>query len=191
MNLKDNAHAWWMQALLGQQSAAHPIFGRKVRVDVQGDVVILTGSVDTADEVEQIEREARSIDTVKNVINHVSVDGPKQTYHMQTVLAVFRDENAAELARRAMASWTFHDEEPAELFCRREDAERYLADRAAAAHVKREDIESYLRALECGKVLVIDRVPEDDALRLVSALEGTHAEAVRTLPPEPDTAERY
>jgi hypothetical protein len=32
----------------------------------------------------------------------------------------------------------------------------------------------------------MDRVPEDDVFQIVSALEGTPAESILTLPPEPE-----
>jgi hypothetical protein len=51
-------------------------------------------------------------------------------------------------------------------------------------------VRRYIELIERGKVLLIDRVPEDDALRVVSAFEGTPAELVQTLPPEPEAAEK-
>jgi hypothetical protein len=42
--------------------------------------------------------------------------------------------------------------------------------------------EAFSKVLSDGKVLVADRVPEDDALRIISALEGSLATGIETLP---------
>jgi hypothetical protein len=77
-----------------------------------------------------------------------------------------------------------HESEPPDVYCRREDAEPALIAWARAAHAPDTVVKPYLDALERGKVLLADRVSEDDCLRIISALEGTRAEMVRTLPPE-------
>jgi hypothetical protein len=66
-----------------------------------------------------------------------------------------------------------------------EQARPYLQERARRAEIPEDAVERYLKELEEGKVLLVDRVPEDEALRVISALEGTAAQSVRTLPPEP------
>ncbi len=189
MGIKAEARNWWISTLLGQGAAAHPVFGRDVQVDVDGDVVTLTGSVETEEERQEFEREAYAIDIVRDVVNRVAVSGSPAPYHRQTVLAIFADEDAARLAQQAASSWTYHDDEPAAVFCRREEAQQHLIEQALAADLSPEDVQSYLAALDGGKVLLGDSVPEDDALRIVSALEGTRAESIRTLPPEPAAIE--
>ncbi|MBV9280162.1 MAG: hypothetical protein JOZ41_08795, partial [Chloroflexi bacterium] len=65
-----------------------------------------------------------------------------------------------------------------------------LEERARAAEVAIEDVQRYLDVVERGKVLLVDRVREEEAFRVISALQGTDAESVHTLPPEPDTLVR-
>lgn len=189
MALDDEIRDWWQETLLGQKSSAHPVFGSAIDVQVDGDVVTLTGTVQTTAEVEEIEREVQSLDLVRTVVNHLTALESGQSYRMQTVLALFPNEQSAMIARQATSAWTFHDDEPAEVFRRREDAESALEHWAAAARVPLSVVEPYLEALDQGKVLLADRVPEDDCLRIISALEGTFADMVRTLPPEPDGEE--
>ncbi len=185
MNLNQEAREWWLRALLGQTKSAHPIFGRGIRVSVDGRVVTLTGVVGSPDEAQQAEQEALAVDMVEQVINHLRVVGESETYHRQTVLAVFPDCRSAQVAQQAMVAWTFHDDQPPELFERAEDARPYLLDLTRKAHVPEDAVNGYLRAMQKDGVLVVDTVPEDDALRIISALEGTHAQKVGTLPPEP------
>lgn len=189
MALTDEVRQWWQRTLLEQQQSTHPIFGSNVHVTVDGDTVTLTGSVEHPDDIAQVEQEAHQIDTVKNVANHLTATEGRDAFHRQTVLAMFPDLDTARLARRAMASWTMYDDGEAEMYERRDAAERPLREAAEAARIEETAVAGYLAALEGGKVLVMDRVSEDDALRLVSALEGTHAEMIRTLPPEPEAVE--
>lgn len=184
-----NAREWWVAALLDQQTSAHPIFGNSIRVAVDDDVVTLTGTVTSKDDAEQLEREALAIDTVAHVVNRLTVPDEPLKYHAQTVLALFPDVDAAKLAQQAISNWTLHEDNPAELFERATDAQDFLRERAHAAGLDADQIDQYLHALDAGKVLVVDSVPEDDALRLISALEGSRAELVRTFPPEPKTVE--
>jgi osmotically-inducible protein OsmY len=77
---------WWTQTLLNQAASAHPIFGRDLQAQVEGDVITLTGRVERGT-ARGIEAEARSIDYVHHVVNNLVVapqyDAP---YHMQTVI---------------------------------------------------------------------------------------------------------
>jgi hypothetical protein len=186
MAVTDDLRAWWQQTLLGQQSSAHPVFGSGIHVQVDGDAVTHTGTVQTAEEIEEAEREVKALALVKTVVNHLSAAQSSDTYRMQTVLAVFPSENAAEIARQATTAWTVRDDAPPDVFLNRAEAERGLKPWVAAARVPESVLDPYLEALEDGKVMLADRVPEDDCLRIVSALEGTNAEMLRTLPPEPE-----
>ncbi len=188
MSDKTNTRDWWVNALLGKESSPHPIFGSRIKVKADGDTVVLSGIVGTADEREDIEREVRSIDVVKTVVNHLQVSTPRETFHRQTVLALFPDPDTAHLAKQAMSSWTIHEGE-SELFDQRAAAERYLAGRARNAAIEFNDVKGYLDGVDKGKVLMADTVSEDDALRLIAGLEGSRAECIRTLPPEPESTQ--
>lgn len=187
--MENTIRSWWTSALLGEQGSAHPVFGERVQVSVDGDVVTLTGTVDSADEAEQLEREARSLDYVATVVNRLSVDADPTRYHLQAVLAVFPDKEHAELAHNAVSTWTLHKDEEPRILENDERGNQTLFRRARAAGLKDEDVDPYARALRDGKVIFLDRVPEDDALRVISALEGSCAEWIRTLPPEPAASE--
>ena len=181
---------WWVKALLGEELSAHPVFNRDVRVDVDGDVVTLTGEVETADEREEIEREARSLGLVRSVVNRLRVVGEREPQRLQTIIAVFSSRRAGQLARQMVSSWKLHDERSPDLLVDEPEARACLEERAQAAQVPADDIQRYLKLLEQGKPLLVDRVPEEDAFRVISALQGTDAESIHTLPPEPDTLVR-
>ena len=180
---------WWTKTLLGEQHAAHPLFSNGVKVDVDGGVVTLTGTVSSVDEAMQLEREAHSLDTVQTVVNRLRVSDGHPPYHMQTVVALFPDSDTARLACQALDDAKFHDAGPPTLIDSRRTAREILSRRAQAAHISRDAIKAHVAAVKGGKVLLVDRVPEDDALRVISQLEGSQAESIKTLPPEPDVTE--
>jgi osmotically-inducible protein OsmY len=188
MVAKDEVQKWWTEALLGQQVSAHPVFGAKVKVDADGSVVTLTGDVETTTQAEELVAEAERMPNIDTVVNHLTVGSEGAPYHLQTVIGVFADSEAAQLACQTIASSKLHDERSADVIDSAAEAQRSLTTLAHQAGV--DDIQEYVEAVKNGKVLLVDRVPEDDAFRVVSALEGTTAELVRTLPPEPEAATR-
>lgn len=189
VTVKDEINDWWVKTLLGQQASAHPIFGRDIDVQVDGGVVTLSGKVEDADQARQIEREARSIDSVREVINRLTVIETGEPYHMQTVLALFPDRDSAALICREIATSAMHEGQSPEVIESEDEARQTLAARARAAEVPGDAFDSYLDAVRTGKALLMARVPEDDALEVISVLEGSRAECIRTLPPEPAAIE--
>lgn len=185
----DQLKEWWVQALLGQQRSAHPVFGNDIDVQVDDGVVTLHGTVDTETEAEELEQEARKLGPVRDVINHLVVTGPARSPHRQTVIALFPSAAAAELACNAVSAATLHEDRPPDLLSSVDEARQRLSTLAEAAQAPSDSTQRYLDVMKDGKVLLVDRVPELDALRVVSALEGSSAEHVWTLPPEPDVSE--
>lgn len=186
MTSSEEIRDWWTQALLGQQTSAHPIFGHDLHVDFDGEVLTLRGEVQTPDQVAEIEQEAHRLPNVHDVLNNLVATQREPEYHYQTVIAVFADAATARLACETVAKSVLYDEDPPDLVHSVEEARPLLEKAAQAAQIPGKAIERYVRAVEERKVLLIDRVPEDDALRIISALEGTSAESLGTFPPEPD-----
>lgn len=187
--MKDEIRNWWTTALLNQEASAHPVFGEQIKVEVDDDVLTLRGEVKTAEAVEEIEREARGLPSVHTIINHLTVSSTDDRYHFQTVVASFPTEESARLAARTVADAAFHTGRRPDVLRSRQEAEPYLQTRAKAAGIETRAIDRYLQDLEEGRVLLVDRVPEDDALRVISVLEGSPAHSVYTLPPEPGSTE--
>lgn len=186
----DKTHEWWVRTLLGQQRSAHPVFGCDVHVQVDGAVVTLRGRVESLKEALELEHEARAVPSVREVINQLTVVETGEEIHLQTVIAVFPDAESAQLACRTAAEWTFHREGPPTMLQSVDETVRLLRERAEAAQVPDKTVHPFVEAVERGKVLLVDRVPEDDALRVISELEGSAAQTVQTLPPEPNSKEQ-
>jgi hypothetical protein len=185
----DEIKEWWTKTLLNETQSVHPIFGNNVKVKVDGDVVTLTGEVESAEQVEEAEREAMNLDYVHHVVNKLRVETADETYHMQTVIGVFDNPDAAELTRRNVAAARIHRSSRPQVLHDDDEAREVLRERAAAAQIGPEGADRFLDMLGEGKVLVVNRVPEDDALRMISALEGSAATSIETLPPEPGALE--
>ncbi|MGH2443161.1 MAG: BON domain-containing protein [Chloroflexota bacterium] len=184
MDSGDAVRDWWTSALLGEPAEPYPRSGRYLGVEMDGDTVTLTGEVRTHEELQQLEQEALAIDVVQRVVNKLTVAGHHAGYRLQTVVAQYADRRTAELAGQAMPAWTHHTDSPAILLENREKAEPVLRELASAAHLPDAGLAPFFSALDQGKVLVLDRVSEGDALLIISALEGTRAESIRTFPPE-------
>ena len=186
--LDKSVHDWWMQTLLGQENSAHPVFGSTIEVHVDGEVATISGVVDSVDVAEEIEREALQVKSIRRVVNHLTVEEADREYHWQTVIALFETKEAAELACGVVRGAKIHEESNPRLLVKPEEVKEALAGRAEAAGVGVDAVERYIDAARKGRVILIDRIPEDDALREISALEGTPAGSVFTLPPEPEEA---
>jgi BON domain len=182
----DDLKNWWTNALLGEQISAHPIFGADIEIDIDGSVVTLTGEVETAEHADELVAQAEGLQLVETVVNHLTVVPDDSPTHLQTVIAIFPDVETARLACQAIVSWKLSDERNSDVIDTPEEAHRQLAEHARCAGVEEKDIQHYVDSVKEGKVLLVDRVPEDDAFRVISALEGTAAENIRTLPPEPE-----
>lgn len=189
MKPKDQIDEWWIKALLGEAEAAHPVFGSDVDVSVEDNVITLTGQVATRDQFEELDDEARAIGRGREVVNRVIVLGADDVQHMQTVLALFGSEEQARLACQLVSSSPSRHEGPPQVVSQPSTAESRLKDLARPAGVQPRDVERVIDRVRHGKTLLIDRVPEDDAFRVISELEGTAAELVQTLPPEPESTE--
>lgn len=185
MGLRHEIREWWLETLLEEQASAHPIFGANLRVDVDGEVVTLSGTMPSVEQVQEVVREAKNVDSVRVVVNHLVVEDTGRQYQQQTVVAVFPSLRSAELGSRAVEASTLHEEEPPTVLRTPEEVRETLGRRLRAAQVPNNAMERYVQFVHDGKALLVDRVPEDDALRIISALEGTSAEMIRTLPPEP------
>lgn len=59
--LREQTHAWWIKALAGQASHAHPVHGTNVRARVQGRTLILSGTVPSERDHREIRREAQHL----------------------------------------------------------------------------------------------------------------------------------
>ncbi|HZT96317.1 MAG TPA: BON domain-containing protein [Chloroflexota bacterium] len=179
---------WWLKALLGEEMSAHPVFDRNIEVKVDQDVVTLSGEVESAEEREQLEQEARSIGLIQSVVNRLKVQSGHRPERLQTVIAIFPDDRAAELASQMIAGWKLHGANVPDLVTDVEPAEKCLHELARKAELPIADVQPYIDHVREGKTLLIDRVPEEDAFRVISAFEGTEASGIHTLPPEPEPA---
>ena len=96
------------------------------------------------------------------------------------------DQEAAGLACQAANAAKVHGEKTATIVDSPDLVRQVLQERAQQAGVEGDRIQRYVDDVGRGKVVCVDRVLEDDALRIISAFEGAGPETIQTLPPEPD-----
>ncbi|GEM_PF-3743593 len=178
---------WWTKALLQESHSAHPVLGNDLYVKVDGQVVTLEGTVESADQAEEIEAEARAAAPQHEIVNRLTVVGNDETQHNQAVLALFGNADEARVAAQTVSAWKWHGDRVPEVHKGVREARRRLRELAESARVPSDSLEDLVDAIRNGKALLIDRVPEDEAVRIISSLEGTRAQCIRTLPPEPDS----
>lgn len=69
--LRDRVRAWWTQVLAGQLDQAHPVQGGNVKAHLDGNTLVITGSVPTEADRREIEGEVEhlrgnGVDAVRN-----------------------------------------------------------------------------------------------------------------------------
>src|SRR5580693_7741320 len=74
--LPDQIRAWWTSVLTGQVDAAHPVHGANLKTDVEGDTLVVSGTVATDEDREEIAAETEhlkghGITTVRNELEVV------------------------------------------------------------------------------------------------------------------------
>jgi len=183
--LQDRTCAWWTTVLVGQLSGSHPVHGTDIHAELQGDTLVVTGTVPTAQDRHDIEAEVahlqgKGFTTLQNDLV-VGADSEDQAGLLtQTLVAAFENPETAAFAQSYLT-------EHAHVH-----PERLLVvaptDRAAADHLvallpdaNRDDAQ---RALTAGRTLVVVTVDETEAFKTRELLdEETRSLETLVLPP--------
>jgi len=57
----DRVAAWWSDVLAGHQDQAHPVYGRDVKVKLDGDRMVVRGEVSSKDDLHELESELEGL----------------------------------------------------------------------------------------------------------------------------------
>lgn len=101
--LPDSTRAWWTSVLTGQLDASHPIHGTNLKARLEGDTLIVSGTVATEADREEIEAETEhlkghGITTVRNELEVVPEVTDEAGLLVQTLIGIFENAELAGFA---------------------------------------------------------------------------------------------
>jgi hypothetical protein len=182
----DPVRAWWEAVLAGQPDEPHPVRGPKVRAHVEGETLVITGSVLTEEERDQVQSEAEELKGhgVAEIRNQIGIQpdaGGEPGLLTQTLVAAFENP---DLARAAQSHLDSSPHAPAQGIL--------LIDPASpeSAEMLRDSLpEAYwddaTKEMKLGHTLLILTVDETAAFRAREQLdEDTNSLTTLVLPPE-------
>ena len=101
--LPDSTRAWWTSVLTGQVDASHPIHGTKLKTRLEGDTLIVSGTVATEEDREEIAAETEhlkghGIATVRDELEVVPEVTDESGLLVQTLVGIFENAELAGFA---------------------------------------------------------------------------------------------
>lgn len=185
--LPDSTRAWWTSVLTGQGEASHPIHGPNLKTRLEGETLIVSGTVATEEDREQIAAETEhlkghGIITVRNELEVVPEVSDESGLLAQTLIGIFEN---AELAVFAASYLESHAHVRPQLMT------VITPDRAADGRAQLRALlpdafcEDAGKALDEGHGLLILTVDETEAFKARELLdEETRSLQTLILPPE-------
>ncbi|HLZ71691.1 MAG TPA: hypothetical protein VKV26_17450 [Dehalococcoidia bacterium] len=186
--LRERVRAWWTQVLAGQVDHDHPIQGSNVKARLDGNTLVISGSVPAEADRQEIEAEVEHLrgNDVNEVRDELKVEprgDERPDLLVQTLLGAFETAEQAGFAEGYLQGHAHVDPRRMLVLA----AEAADDQRAALAAVLPE---AYLghaeRALAAGRSLLIVTVDETQAFQARELLdEETRSLETIVLPPEP------
>ncbi|HEY7779335.1 MAG TPA: hypothetical protein VIC85_03900 [Ktedonobacterales bacterium] len=102
--VRDSIRAWWGNVLTGRPDVAHPTYGPAVHAHMDGDTLILAGTVPSADDRRELAEEAerllgRGIARVRNQLRVALDAGEARGVYLQTFMCDYVSESQAAYAQ--------------------------------------------------------------------------------------------
>lgn len=186
--LRDRVRAWWTQVLAGQLDQAHPVQGSSVKARLDGNTLVITGSVPSEADRREIEGEVahlrgNGVDAVRNELK-VEPRGDEQPgLLVQTLIGAFATAEQAGFAEGYLQGHAHVD--PRHMLVVAADADE---DAHAALHAVLPDAyqQKAEQALAAGRSVLVVTVDETEAFQARELLdEETRSLETIVLPPEP------
>jgi len=107
--LPESIRAWWTAVLAGQADASHPVHGSNLKTRLEGETLIISGTVATEDDRDRIAGETdhlkgHGISTVRNELEILPDDTDEQDLLIQTLVGIFENAEQAGFARDYLES---------------------------------------------------------------------------------------
>jgi hypothetical protein len=179
--LEEKARAWWLEVLSGEQGRDHPIYGPNLRAKLTGDVLEVSGLVESRDAEEKLRADILALTEggICRVRFRVSVVEPQGDRGVlkQTIMAFYTNAQQTRMAERYLEG------HPGVTPTRVE-----VLDQQSVVPVLKELANEWHRELsdgfKKGKSLLLVEVDEIDAFRAIELLDDTKGVEILVLPPK-------
>jgi hypothetical protein len=107
--LPESIRAWWTALLAGQSDTSHPVHGSNLKTRLEGETLIISGTVATKEDRDRIAAETdhlkgHGISTVRNELEVLPDVSDEQDLLIQTLVGIFENGEQAAFARDYLAS---------------------------------------------------------------------------------------
>ena len=186
--LQTRVQAWWLSVLAGQASDAHPVQGTRLKARLEGDTLVLSGTVPSEADREEVEAEVEhlrghGVSEVRNELNVVPENTDEPGLLVQTLMATFETAEQAGFAEGYLEG---HAHIRPGLMKGIAPGEGEAGREAVHAMLPEAYWQDAEQALAAGRALLVATVDETEAFRTRELLdEETQSLETIATPPEP------
>jgi len=183
--LRDRLHAWWTAVLSGQTDQSHPVHGSSISAHLDGDSLVIDGTVPSAEDRSEVSREVehlrgKGVAEVRNKLEVKPESTDEKHLLAQTLLAFYETEEQAGFAQGYMEGHAHIRAESMQVIVPNASA-RGERLRAAVPEAYWEDAQ---RALDAGRSMLVVTVDETEAFKARELLdEETSSLETVVMPP--------
>ena len=179
--LAEKVRAWWLGVLSGEPGRDHPIYGSDLRATLRGDILEVSGFVESRNAKEELEREILSLSEggirrVRFKIEVGELQGDRGVLK-QAIMAFYTNAAQAHMAERYLEGHSGVKPTYSEVL-----------DEQSATRVLNELAKEWRRELAVGfgkgKSLLLIEVDEVEAFRATELLDETNSLEILVLPPK-------
>jgi hypothetical protein len=178
--LGEKVRAWWLEVLSGEPGRDHPIYGPNLRANLSGDVLEVSGLVESKDAEEKLRTEILTLDEggicqVRFKVKVVEPHGDRGVLK-QTIMAFFTNAQQTRMAERYLEGHPGVTPTRVEVL----DEESVVPVLKELANEWRRELADGFRK---GKSLLLVEVDEVEAFRAIELLDDTKGVEILVLPP--------
>ncbi|MHB8577538.1 MAG: BON domain-containing protein [Dehalococcoidia bacterium] len=184
---KDRTRAWWTTVLAGQVDQSYPVMGADIKAHVDGETLVISGTVPAQDDKDDIEREVEHLkgNGVKDIRNEIEVKATttdKKGLLVQTLVSVFENDEQAGFARGYLEGHAHVNPEGMRIVGPANAGRDHATVHGMLPEANWQDAE---KALDDGRTLLIVTVDETEVFSARELLdEETPSLETTVLPPE-------
>jgi hypothetical protein len=179
--LDEKVRAWWLEVLAGEQGRDHPIYGPNLRAKLRGDILEVSGRVESTEAEEKLRAEIHTLNEggicrVRLKVAVVEAQGDRGVLK-QTIMAFYTNAAQSRMAERYLEG------HPGVTPIRVE-----VLDEQSVSPVLKDLAKEWRRELadgfRRGKSLLLVEVDEVEAFRAIELLDDTKGVEILVLPPK-------